>query len=155
MKNLFSVFAAFALIFCGGTARAAALQMNQFPLPAGIATLPNEDSRQTGFLFDGGMIVDISIKDSVFDLYWNSEGMPGKLEIGGMVDIGLSSIDEVTSAPAFGYQAFPDRINPAIGRAYAVFTHDRKYGILEITDISEDFITFKWKYQPDGSRNFW
>lgn len=42
------------------------------------------------------------------------------------------------------------------GQAFAVITQTGKYGLLRITDVSEDDrkVTFEWLYQTDGSRLF-
>ncbi len=54
-------------------------------------------------------------------------------------DIIYTNIDSILNRPVF-----------------AVKTAESKYAILEIIDIdsNDDKISFKWKYQPDGSTNF-
>ncbi|MDP2431441.1 MAG: hypothetical protein Q8O33_05370 [Pseudomonadota bacterium] len=69
------------------------------------------------------------------------------------------TIDSVTTAPATGYANQPEIIDPALG-VYALKLLGNKYAVIEITAktpgglADSGTVTFRYKYQPDGSRNF-
>lgn len=69
------------------------------------------------------------------------------------------TIDTVTTAPATGYANQPEVIDPPLG-VYALKLLGNKYAVIEIIAKTpggfpdSGSVTFRYKYQPDGSRNF-
>jgi len=69
------------------------------------------------------------------------------------------TIDSVTSAPAAGYMNQPEINDPSTG-VYILKLLGNKYAVIEITSITPGgqpdmgTVTFRYKYQPNGSRNF-
>lgn len=68
-----------------------------------------------------------------------------------------SSFDATTQAPAAGYGGGP--IVVSAGNVFAFQLLGPKYGILEITGVTpvgpgQNNINIRYKFQPDGSRNF-
>lgn len=77
------------------------------------------------------------------------------------VDLGIKNINDIKEVPATGYTSQPIPVQGNIGRAYALKLANGKYAIIEIvsfTLISSSPLhtkaTFRYKYQPDGSRKF-
>lgn len=66
------------------------------------------------------------------------------------------SFDTVALAPETGYG--PDINNPTSGDVYALKLFSGKYVIFEVSSISQGTmnptLSFRYKYQPSGSRNF-
>lgn len=77
-------------------------------------------------------------------------------------DLGVTGIDTVTQAPVSGYQpplGFMFLAGANIGHTFAFRLSTGKYALLEVinwTDLGypHSRSTYKFKYQPDGSRNF-
>ena len=68
--------------------------------------------------------------------------------------MGACNIDSVTEAPDSGY--VNDVVFPIVtNNCYAVKNTDNKYAIIKITGyVEDDYLSFDYKFQPDGSRNF-
>lgn len=65
---------------------------------------------------------------------------------------GITSLSSVTEVPASGYDW---NLNPEQGSVYALTLGNGKYAIMKITSYTVGTsMTFEYKYQPDGSRNF-
>ncbi|MDP2832495.1 MAG: hypothetical protein Q8Q28_04195 [Pseudomonadota bacterium] len=69
------------------------------------------------------------------------------------------TIDSVTTAPEGGYVMQPEIFNPPLG-TYVLRLLGNKYAVIEITSITPGgqpdvgTVIFRYKYQPNGSRNF-
>lgn len=79
------------------------------------------------------------------------------LQAGNQAQLLGSSFDTTTQAPAGGYGGGPFVVSA--GNVFAFQLLGNKYAILEITSISpvgggQNNINVRYKYQPDGSRNF-
>lgn len=80
------------------------------------------------------------------------------LRAGNQAQLLGSSFNTTTQAPAAGYGGGPFGLSA--GQVYAFQLLGGKYAILEITSISpvvigtSNNISIRYKYQPDGSRNF-
>ena len=71
---------------------------------------------------------------------------------------GVSNIDSVTEAPTSGYEvAGKTYMTPILNDVYAFKLPNNKYALLQLTsqpNCGVNTMTFKYKYQPDGSTNF-
>ena len=71
---------------------------------------------------------------------------------------GVSNIDNVTEAPTSGYEiAGKTYMTPTLNDVYAFKLPNNKYALMQITsqpNCGVNTMTFKYKYQPDGSTNF-
>lgn len=74
---------------------------------------------------------------------------------GGIVDMGIGSLADITEATAEGYTT---SWGIATGHLACIRTKDGKYAKIEITSYEADAnttdVTFLWQYQPSGSRVF-
>lgn len=74
--------------------------------------------------------------------------------------INTTDFENISEAPDTGYQIEYSTDQFPVGAIFAVKTQDTKFAILEITNYTSGTrtesatITFKWKYQSDGSRSF-
>ncbi len=124
----------------------------------GSATLFASNNPCTAFAFDGGDTFpgqdclgafpdgDLRIE---FNLMF--------LRAGNQAQLLGTGFDATTQAPSGGYGGGPFVV--AAGHVYAFQLLSGKYGILEITSVSpvapgQNNISIRYKYQPDGSRNF-
>ena len=124
----------------------------------GSATLFASNNPCTAFAFDGGDTFpgqdclgafpdgDLRIE---FNLMF--------LRAGNQAQLLGSSFDATTQAPSGGYGGGPFGV--VAGQVYAFQLMSGKYAILEITSVSlaapfQNNIGIRFKYQPDGSRNF-
>ncbi len=124
----------------------------------GSATLFASNNPCTAFAFDGGDTFpgqdclgafpdgDLRIE---FNLMF--------LRAGNQAQLLGSGFDATSQAPAGGYGGGPFVV--AAGHVYAFQLLSGKYAILEITGVShvgpgQNNISIRYKYQPDGSRNF-
>lgn len=104
-------------------------------------TTPFPPNGDIAFSRDGGGTFRLSFKGGVENQ-----------QVGG-------SIDAVTTAPATGYVAQPEINNPTTG-VYILKLLGNKYAVIEITSITPGgqpdmgTVIFRYKYQPNGSRNF-
>ena len=70
-----------------------------------------------------------------------------------LIDNGFTNtIDDITEVPETGYIGCYSEIN--INYIYAVHLKDETYAIVQIIDFDDSYVTFKWKYRPDGARVF-
>ena len=72
----------------------------------------------------------------------------------GLIDLGVSSINSITQAPASGYVDTDKKLDDIIGHCFAFKLSDGKYAIVKVVSYSPSTAHFQYKYQPDGSRNF-
>lgn len=115
-------------------------------LPSGLGSIPNENEEIAGFSFIAGWKADMMVSD----FFWNDGGV---YTINGALDLGLKSLNDITSVPASGYKEDP--FQPEVNHVYAIKTRDGKYGIIRIGFIEEGRqLNFSWRYQPDGSTSF-
>lgn len=74
--------------------------------------------------------------------------------------INTTDFENMSEAPDTGYQNEYSTDQFPIDAIFAVKTQDMKFAILEITNLTSGTmaesarITFKWKYQSNGSRSF-
>ena len=101
----------------------------------------------------GGTYDDYDIYLEINIMFFNT-GVTG-------IDLGIRSINDITEVPATGYTSTPLGVEGNIGRAYAIRLANGKYAVIEVvsyTEISNNPLhtkaTFRYKYQPDGSRRF-
>ncbi len=119
----------------------------------------------SGFIFEDGRVTN-GIPPAYngtyddYDIYLEINIMFLNTGVAG-VDLGIKSINEITEVPATGYTLTDIPVQGNIGRAYALRLANGKYAVIEIvsyTEISSSPLhtkaTFKYKYQPDGSRRF-
>lgn len=109
---------------------------------------------QQGFIFEDNRVVsdwtgDINLE---FNLMFLHAGVT-------RLDLGVQSISSVTEAPASGYTTDNFQVSSNIGHCFAFKLANGKYAVIEIiswTDLGgfNSTASFKYKYQPDGSRNF-
>ncbi len=117
-----------------------------------------------GFLFDdgrvttgippayGGTFNDYDVALEINLLVFNT-GVLG-------ADLGINNINNITEAPATGYTINGFLVPGNIGRAYALRLASGRYALLEVVSWAEVIPgsewrgSFKYKYQPDGSRRF-
>lgn len=64
---------------------------------------------------------------------------------------GYKRLDNVKVVPDTGYYSSDEAIIDSI---YAIITFEGNYSIIQITNKDSTDLSFKWKYQPNGSPNF-
>ncbi len=84
------------------------------------------------------------------NLFWSDTGAVQR-------SLGTTAIESITSVPASGYNIPP--INVSVGDTYAIMLADGTYAVIQFTGSTDDgfantTVTFKYKYQADGSTNF-
>lgn len=117
-------------------------------LPSGYNNIPSETEEMAGFSFVTQWEADMMTSD----FFWNDV----IYTVNGALDLGLKSINDVTSVPTSGYDEQP---KPEVGHVYAIKTRGGNYGIIEIELVVAGLETgnrlyFFWRYQPDGSTSF-
>ena len=147
-------------------------------IQSGTNTMPIDN----GFDFSSGLVIDLEIEERDYsdnidltDFYITASVSPSgstylligsPIIINDQMTVDTPSIqiidnidfDEINEVPDVGYQNEYVTEQLSIGLMFAIKTQDYKYSILEITDITSGTmtdpasITFKWKYQSDGSR---
>lgn len=124
----------------------------------GSATLFASNNPCTAFAFDGGdtfpgqdclgAFPDGDLRIEINLMF---------LRAGNQAQLLGTGFDATTQAPSGGYGGGPFVV--AAGHVYAFQLLSGKYAILEITSVSpvapgQNNISIRYKYQPDGSRNF-
>lgn len=114
-------------------------------LPSGYSNIPNENVELVGFAFTSKGRAEMMIQD----FFWSDV----MYTINGALDLGVKTLNDVTSVPATGYRAEPYELK--VGHVYAIKTRAGKYGIIQIALIEPGKrLYFFWRYQPDGSTSF-
>ncbi len=112
------------------------------------------------FNFVSGMVVAATGNEDI-----TLAGQPLFFKNGtGHINLGLKGIDQVTSVPTSGYSMAPEiwDLPGNIGHSFALKLANGKYAVLYIVNFSATApgptqvfrLTFKYKYQPNGTPNF-
>ena len=124
---------------------------------SGSAVLFASSNPCTAFSFDGGDTFPGQDCNGAFpdgDLRIRFDEM--LLQAGNQMQLLGSSFNTTTQVPAAGYGTGFAHVSP--GQVYAFQLLGSKYGVLEITSVAPSGlgqnIAIRYKYQPDGSRNF-
>jgi hypothetical protein len=74
------------------------------------------------------------------------------------IDLGIKSISEIKEVPDSGYKEEPFVVSENTGHCFAIKLANGKYAVVEIVNFAflnnGSSANFRYKYQPNGSRNF-